>query len=281
MKRGIAGPEPVGWRGANEHSRASAYCAGIPGVISGGCPTIAVSNFDEAIAFYTDVLGLTLNMRFGNQWAVLDAGGGLLIALIPKVDEHAPGAAIGLGVDEPFDGVLEVLRQRGVAFGTQIVEDRHVKVANFSDPEGNPLYLTSSPPVSSNPASVQHEYRPFFEYLGLRWNTLDGQRMSVEMDMRDDLCGPAGILQGGITATLVDVAAASTAALSGTDLVATTEMTLHYLAPGRTGPIKAVGELLRSGARSFAVEVRVTDVGADDRLMAVALAAFVNFAGPE
>ena len=59
--------------------------------------------------------------------------------------------------------------------------------------------------------------------------------------MRGDLCGPAGILQGDITATLVDVAATSTAAISGTDLVATTEMTLHYLAPGRIGTDQSCG----------------------------------------
>lgn len=92
------------------------------------------------------------------------------------------------------------------------------------------------------------------------------ERGCVEMDRRKDLGGPAGILQGGIIATLVDVAAGSTAALSGTELVATTEMTLHYLSPGRTGPIRAVGQLLGSSTRSFAVELRnhtlvVTAVG--------------------
>jgi len=248
-------------------------------MIFGGCATLAVSNFDKAIDFSTDVLGLKLNMRFGDQWAVLDGGGGLIIALVPKADEFGPGAAVGLGVSSPFDDAMETLAERGVVFDSPIIEDRHVKVANFSDPDGNPLYLTNAPPNPTVPASEPSAFRPFFEYLGLRWNTVDGVRVSVDMDMRGDLCGPAGILQGGITATLVDVAAASTAALSGTDLVATTEMTLHYLAPGRIGPIRAVGELLRSGTRSFAVEVRVFDVGADERLMAVALAAFVNLQG--
>jgi uncharacterized protein (TIGR00369 family) len=245
-------------------------------VISGGCATLAVSNFKEAIDFYTDILGLKLNMRFGDQWAVLDGGGGLLIALIPKMDEGGPGTAVGLGVSGSFDHVVEGLRERGVAFDGSIIEDHHVRIARFSDPDGNPLYLTSAPPSPTTAATDPSAFKPFFEYLGLRWNTVEGNRVSVEMDMRNDLCGPAGILQGGITATLVDVAAASTAALSGSDLVATTEMTLHYLAPGRIGPIRALGELLRSGTRSFAVEVRVFDMGADERLMAVALAAFVS-----
>ena len=49
-------------------------------MIEGGCATLAVSDFDKAIEFYTKTLGLTLNMRFGNEWAVIDGGGGLLWA---------------------------------------------------------------------------------------------------------------------------------------------------------------------------------------------------------
>jgi uncharacterized protein (TIGR00369 family) len=141
------------------------------------------------------------------------------------------------------------------------------------------VYLTDAPP---NPTTGfaggpnQSASLPFFEYLGLRWNTVDRDRVTVELDIRDDLRGPKGDLQGGITATLVDVAAASTAALSGTGLVTTTEMTVHYLAPGRVGPVRAVGELLRSGGRVVSVEVRVFDAGVDDRLMAIALVAFVS-----
>jgi uncharacterized protein (TIGR00369 family) len=248
-------------------------------MIEGGCATLAVSDFDKAIEFYTETLGLTLNMRFGNEWAVIDGGGGLLVGLIPKSEDIGPGASVGLGVIGTFGDVVEALRERGVSFDVPIIEDRHVKIANFADPDGNRLHLTSAAPKPTIPPSDPAAFLPFFEYLGLRWDTIDGERVCVEMDMRKDLCGPAGILQGGITATLVDVAAASTAALAGTELVATTEMTLHYLAPGRIGPIRAVGELLRSGTRSFAVEVRVFDVGAEDRLMAVALAAFVHVNG--
>jgi uncharacterized protein (TIGR00369 family) len=247
--------------------------------IASGCATLQVADFDRAISFYTETLGLKLIVRFGDEWACLDAGEGMLIGLIPCSESKETGISVGLCAFEQFDSAVENLRQRGIAVDGQTESGGAVRLAFFVDPDGNPLYLTDSPP---NPTTgfagrpTDASAWPFFEYLGLRWNTVDGDRVTVEIDLRDDLRGPTGNLQGGIIATLVDVAAASTAALSGTGLIKTTEMTVHYLAPGRVGPIRAVGELLRSGVRVVDVEVRVFDVGVDGRLMAVALAAFVS-----
>jgi acyl-coenzyme A thioesterase PaaI-like protein len=76
------------------------------------------------------------------------------------------------------------------------------------------------------------------------------------------------------------VAAASTVALGGnTRLVVTREMTVHYLAPGQVGPIRADGELVRVGTSAATVEVKVHDVGLDERLMAVALVSFAEVTG--
>jgi uncharacterized protein (TIGR00369 family) len=247
--------------------------------ITSGCATLQVADFDRAISFYTETLGLKLIVRFGDEWACMEAGEGMFIGLIPCAEGQETSMSVGLCVSEQFDSAVENLRQRGMPIDVQTESGGAVRLAFFADPDRNPLYLTDNPPNPtagfagrrSDPSS-----RPFFEYLGLRWNTVDGDRVTVELDLRDDLRGPTGNLQGGIIATLVDVAAASTAALSGTGLIRTTEMTVHYLAPGKVGPVRAVGELLRSGARVVDVEVRIFDVGVDGRLMAVALAAFVS-----
>jgi uncharacterized protein (TIGR00369 family) len=247
----------------------------IPSRLRGGCPTLPVADFDRAVAFFTETLGLTLLVRLGDEWACLDAGDGLLIGLVPRrKGELRP--SVGLYVSGPIEDVVETLSQRGVNFEGPIVSDGPVKIASFTDPDGNALHLADSPPnptAGFGNASDEGTDASYFAYLDLRWNTLEGDRASVELDIRDTLRGPAGILQGGITATLVDVAAASAVTLAGYDVGATTEMTIHYLSPGRIGPIRAVGELLRSGARGAAVQVRVYDVGEEDRLMAVALAA--------
>jgi uncharacterized protein (TIGR00369 family) len=147
------------------------------------------------------------------------------------------------------------------------------------DPDGNRLSLSN---LSPSPTSVlggsDGDRLPFFEHLALRWTEMGAERVSVEIDIRDGLRGPAGTLQGGVIATLVDVAA-TTAAQGSAGLVATSEMTVHFLAPGRIGPIRAVGELLRSRSGGAAVEVRVYDSGNQDRLMVVALAAFSDLSG--
>ena len=113
---------------------------------------------------------------------------------------------------------------------------------------------------------------PFQKSLGLRWSAADGQQgaVAVELDMRDDLRGPAGSLEGGIVSTLADVAGASAAAGALGPLVATENLTISFLAPGREGPIRATAVVLRSKNGGVVADVRVVDTGLDDRLMAVA-----------
>ena len=93
----------------------------------------------------------------------------------------------------------------------------------------------------------------------------------VEMQMRDDLRGPAGSLEGGVVSTLIDVAGATAAAMSTGELVATENISLSLLAPGREGPIRATAVSLRVGRHDVVTEVRVVDHGKDDRLIAIGL----------
>jgi uncharacterized protein (TIGR00369 family) len=114
---------------------------------------------------------------------------------------------------------------------------------------------------------------PFQRSLGLRW-LRDGEHLAVECDVRDDLRGPAGSLEGGVVSTLIDVASGSAAAMALRSLIATMDLTVHFLSPVKVGPARATGVPLRVGKDSAVVEVRVVDRGNDDRLCAVALASF-------
>jgi uncharacterized protein (TIGR00369 family) len=238
--------------------------------VSSGYAVLPVSDFDRAIEFYSDRLGLQLVLRLGDEWACLQ-GGDLMVGLVPVEESTNGRPAVALVIDESIGAVVQDLRRQGIEVADPVGEV--VRVAELHDPDGNRLQLTDAPADPRAGFAGQHggDRRLFFDHLGLRWDTREDGRVSVEIDLRDDLRGPAGIVQGGVTATLVDVAAATTAALSGTQLMAASELTIHYLTPGKVGPIRAIGELLRSGERVLAAEVRVHDVGSDNRLIAVGL----------
>jgi uncharacterized protein (TIGR00369 family) len=123
-------------------------------------------------------------------------------------------------------------------------------------PIGSPLIHATDNPVTGPVASV----------LGLRIH----EDASVEVDIDDWLRNPWGILHGGATACLVDVATEHAAVAALGRPARTTGSMIRYLAPGRVGPAHAVPQILGNDGTTALVEVRVTDTGAKDRLLAVA-----------
>ena len=120
-------------------------------MIEGGTPTIYVSDMDRAVEFYTAVLGLRLESRYGDEWASVDAGRGMTIGLHPAAERMgAPGTLgsinIGFNVTESLDEVVRALESRGVTFDGPISGDANgsIRLAFFGDPDGNSLYLCES-----------------------------------------------------------------------------------------------------------------------------------------
>jgi uncharacterized protein (TIGR00369 family) len=109
----------------------------------------------------------------------------------------------------------------------------------------------------------------FLDGLPYRRIVVDGAP-AVELDLTDELRGPGGSIHGGLISMLVDVAGATSLAAASARPLATSSIEVQYLASGRVGPIRATGEVLRIGDTVAVAEVRVVDVGRDDRLMAVA-----------
>ncbi len=100
---------------------------------------------------------------------------------------------------------------------------------------------------------------------------------AVVMDLhnREDLVNIRGAMQGGLVATLIDVAAGRLA-IKHTNAEAgagTADMSIHYLAPIVEGPARATASLVRAGKRLIVVAVDVVDV-ARDRLAARATLSF-------
>jgi catechol 2,3-dioxygenase-like lactoylglutathione lyase family enzyme len=106
--------------------------------------TVMVSDLNRAIKFYTETLGLKLVNQYQTHWAEIQAPG-LTIGLHPAGD-HGPkpgnseSLAIGFTVDN-LDYDMTVLKNKGIVFSPNITKDGPVRIALFTDPDRNPLYL--------------------------------------------------------------------------------------------------------------------------------------------
>ncbi len=111
--------------------------------------------------------------------------------------------------------------------------------------------------------------------LGMRDLVDSADRIVIEMDNRPDLTNIRGALQGGLLATLIDIAAGRLAGnVVGADQdVTTADMNVHFLAPIVVGPARAEATIVRAGRRLIVTSVDVTDAGRD-RLAARATLSF-------
>jgi catechol 2,3-dioxygenase-like lactoylglutathione lyase family enzyme len=118
--------------------------------IDGGVATVFVRDMDRAFRFYTETLGLKVNFRAGDHFAMIDAGHGFMIGLHPAGEDAHPGlnggVQIGLSLERPIQEAVDMLKSRGVSFigDVQVDANGGVKLAFFTDPDGNELYLVDT-----------------------------------------------------------------------------------------------------------------------------------------
>jgi lactoylglutathione lyase len=93
----------------------------------------------RAIGFYRDTLGMKVAREYGDEFCEIDAPG-VRIGLHPggksPLKEHSRHMSLGLRVDD-LDAAMATL---GAKFG-EMPRDPGLRVAYFTDPDGNPLYL--------------------------------------------------------------------------------------------------------------------------------------------
>jgi uncharacterized protein (TIGR00369 family) len=99
---------------------------------------------------------------------------------------------------------------------------------------------------------------------------------TVSLRVSDLLRNPWGILHGGSVAVIADAAARSLVAGEATagptpDIIVT-DIAIHYLSPGRVGPVVATATSAGRRHDEHLVRVEIRDHGADDRLMSLAMA---------
>jgi uncharacterized protein (TIGR00369 family) len=114
-----------------------------------------------------------------------------------------------------------------------------------------------------------------FALIGMRPDTHNGE-FAMRMPVSPQVVNTSGALQGGLIATLVDVAGGQYALdyLQPGTTMTTADLFVRYLRPIRQGSALAVPRMLRSGKRAMVMQVDIFGDG-DDELAATAT---VNFA---
>ncbi len=117
---------------------------------------------------------------------------------------------------------------------------------------------------------------PFFKLIGLELVSLRVGEAEFRMEMRDDLRHPGGILHGGVTATIIDTAMAFAVRtfVEPSAPTATIDLTVHYLRPHISGPIRCTAKVVRAGKRIFTVTSDV--VNAEDKLIATGISTYTK-----
>ena len=122
--------------------------------------TVATKNFDTAVAFYGDVLGLPESKRWGQLPAVEFETGNLTIAVMQSdafgLEFQASNHPIELRVED-FEAAREELQSRGVEFKGETLDSGVCYQAFFEDPDGNALaihhrYAPPGPPAAAGKA---------------------------------------------------------------------------------------------------------------------------------
>ena len=99
------------------------------------------------------------------------------------------------------------------------------------------------------PATSEHVH--LLNRMGMRDVVENDECLIIEMDNRPDLTNIRGGLQGGLVATLIDIAAGRLAGrrVGPAQDVTTADMNVHLLAPIVEGPARAVATVVRAGKR--------------------------------
>lgn len=104
--------------------------------------------------------------------------------------------------------------------------------------------------------------RSFWGYLGCRLEEWSDQQVTISMEIKPELLNLAGILHGGVHASLIDtVMGILVMIVRGEESVVTTNLNLHFLASTSAGRVYATAETVHMTRRSLTAQgyVRTED----------------------
>jgi acyl-coenzyme A thioesterase PaaI-like protein len=213
------------------------------------------------------LLGPRGDLRTGAILTMIDAAGGVNGGLASLPDGWVVTTNLAARVLAPtYSGAVRIesdLLRRGrnnvvtsveVRAGDDALVASGVLTSSILVPEnGPPVWERPLAIEMGDPARAGADLPSVPEWIGARSAGPD----AIEIDLADDLRNPWGILHGGVVAMLVDLAAEHV-----TGDGRTTDVVLHYLAPNRVGPVRAVARLLGRRGDGTVVRVEVRDEGA-------------------
>ena len=125
-------------------------------------------------------------------------------------------------------------------------------------------------------AAASMEHNPFAKLIGMKLIDLQPSQASVQIEMRDELRQPHGILHGGVTATLIDTAMAYAVitCLTEQEKASTVDLTVHYLKPHSEGAFACTAKVVRAGRRILTVSADVFNE--QGRLFATAISTYMK-----
>jgi uncharacterized protein (TIGR00369 family) len=116
-----------------------------------------------------------------------------------------------------------------------------------------------------------------FQSIGFRDYHNDHGGVVVELPVAPHVVNTNGGLQGGLLATLVDIAAGKLAieVIPPDVSVVTSDLSVRYLRPVKTGAARAVARIVYSGKRSLVMQVDIFGLP-DEELAAIATVSFAT-----
>jgi uncharacterized protein (TIGR00369 family) len=119
------------------------------------------------------------------------------------------------------------------------------------------------------------ENMPFNKLIGVRVVRRHADGVTIECGTRDDLRNSAGVVHGGVAATLADAAIGIALAshFDGRRPCTTTDLKINYLSAIAQGKIIARSHLLRVGKKLCVGRVDITD--GQGKLVAVAIVTYM------
>ena len=114
----------------------------------------------------------------------------------------------------------------------------------------------------------------FAKMIGMRLVDMRANEATIQIEMRDELRQPHGLLHGGVTATLIDTAMAFAVitVLEKDEIASTVDLTVHYLRPHTEGAFSCTAKIVRAGKRLIFVSAEV--INAQGKQIATAISTY-------